>query len=171
MDFLMLRVRTRGHEIERTLVAHPSGAQILLYDPIRRVALVGRQFRLGVFYLGAEPLYEAMGGVAEAGDAEACARQEALEEAGVRVGDVEFIGQVWMTPSSTTERVHLFLAAYRPEDRVAPGGGLIDEHEHIELEERPLAALWREAQSGMVFDAKLFMLLQALHLRQPELFR
>lgn len=171
MSFLSLRVVSHGKEVERTLVEHPSGAQVLLYDPARRVAFVGRQFRLGALHLGYPALYEAMGGVADAGDPEACARQEALEEAGVRVETLEFVGHVWMTPSSTTERVHLFLAPYGEADRVTQGGGLSDDHEHIEIEERPLADLWAEAHSGKVFDAKLLLLLQALRIRRPELFQ
>jgi nudix-type nucleoside diphosphatase (YffH/AdpP family) len=125
---------------------------------------------LGVFNLGAKPLYEAMGGVAEAGDVEACARQEALEEAGVRVGDVEFIGQVWMTPSSTTERVHLFLGAYSEADRVAAGGGLAEEDEHLDVREVALADLWAAVERGEMADAKTLMLLQALRIRRPDLF-
>ncbi|MDG2535808.1 NUDIX hydrolase [Sphingomonas sp. HITSZ_GF] len=171
MNLLVVQVRVRGHVLERALVEHPSGVQILLYDPERRVALVGKQLRLGVLHLDAAQLFEAMGGMTEGGDAEATAKQEAWEEAGVHVSDVEFAGHVWMTPSSTTERVHLYLAPYHAEDRVAAGGGVGDEHEHIELEEQPLAELWTQARSGAAFDAKLFMLLQALHLRQPDLFK
>jgi hypothetical protein len=62
------------------------------------------------------------------------------------------------------------LAEYRAEDRIGAGGGAADEIETIDAREEPLADLWDEAVSGRVGDAKLFMLLQALRLRRPELF-
>lgn len=170
MTLLMLRVRANGEDFDRALLDHPSGSQVLAYDPVRRVALTGSQLRLAVLHENAEPLIEAVGGVAEDNDAEACARREALEEAGVRLSQLELAGRVWMTPSSTTERVHLYLGAYGPEDRVGPGGGLADERENIVIEERPLADLWHIAQSGEMMDAKLMLLLQALYIRRPELF-
>ena len=73
-----------------------------------------------------------------------------------------------MTPSSTTERVHLFLAEYRAEDRIGAGGGAADEIETIDAREEPLDALWAEAVCGRVGDAKFFMLLQALLGYQPD---
>ena len=75
-----------------------------------------------------------------------------------------------MTPASTTERVHLFLAEYGQADRVSEGGGAAGENERIDVREEPLAALWHEAESGAMTDAKLLLLLQALRIRHPRLF-
>ena len=88
----------------------------------------------------------------------------------MRLREVEFVAQVWMTPSSTTEPVHLFLAAYSLADWIGAGEGAADEIETIDAREEALADLWDEAISGRIGDAKFFMLLQALKLRRPELF-
>jgi nudix-type nucleoside diphosphatase (YffH/AdpP family) len=169
LSLVLLRARVGDRDVEWPFVEHVSGAAVLAYDPARRTGLVVRQTRLGPLWLGEPTLDEAVAGAVEDGDFESGARREMLEETGFRLSELEPVGQVWMTPSSTTERVHLFLAAYAPEDKVAEGGGLAEEGEQVTVAERPLAALWEEANAGMA-DAKLFMLLQALRLRRPELF-
>ena len=169
-DLLMLRIRQGTETFDRTLVRHPSGAAVLCYDPDRRVALTISELRAGVLFLGAPTLTEAIAGVVEDEDHAACARREAMEEGGVRLGALEPVGRVWMTPSSTTERVQLFLAAYSAADRVAAGGGLAEEGERLTVREVPLRELWAIADAGERMDAKTFMLLQALRLRRPDLF-
>ncbi|SFS11047.1 NUDIX domain-containing protein [Sphingomonas jatrophae] len=166
----MLQLRLSGDECERTLIEHPSGSALLAFDPARRVATVLTQTRYAPLFLGVPPLAEAVGGVGEAEPPAETARREALEEIGLSLHAVEPVGHVWMTPSTTTERVHLFLAEYGPEDRIEQGGGAAGEQEDIAFSERPLAELWADTQSGRVTDAKLFMLLHALRVRRPDLF-
>jgi hypothetical protein len=55
-------------------------------------------------------------------------------------------------------------------DRIGLGGGAADEIETIDAREESLTALWTDATGGKIGDAKLFMLLQALRLRRPDLF-
>ncbi len=170
MTLLLARVRLSGTEHERAFLLHPSGAQVLAYDPARGVAMVGRQTRLGVLHLGLPPLIEGLGGAEDEGEAPVVTvLREAMEEAGLRLRDPVKVGHAWMTPSTSTERVHLFLAEYDAADRVAPGGGAAGEVEAIDLTEMPLADLWAASQAG-VFDAKLLLLVQALRIRRPELF-
>lgn len=166
----MLRVRTPGGEVPRVLVEHASGSAVLPYDPDRRVVLTVNQMRVAPLYLGHPRLPEAPAGAVDHGDFAACARRELLEEAGLEVDTLEPVGQVWITPSTSTERVHLFLAAYSPRDRVAQGGGLAEEGEDIRVEEIAIADLWARTERGEMTDAKTFMLLQALRIRRPELF-
>ena len=64
----------------------------------------------------------------------------------------------------------LFLAAYRAEDRVGPGGGVAGEHEDIRVLDVPLAELGRDLETGRLADMKLLATVQALKLRRPELF-
>jgi len=170
LSLQMLRLRLGDVECERAVVEHVSGATVLAYDPVRRVAMTVRQTRDAVLYLGGLPFAEAIAGVTEDEAPADTAVREAYEETGLRLRHVEPVAHVWMTPSSTTERVHLFLAEYAAADRVGTGGGAADEIETIDAREEPLDALWAEAVSGRIGDAKFFMLLQALRLRRPELF-
>ena len=170
LDFLMLRLRLGDQEEERPVIEHPSGSAVLPYDPARRVALTVRQTRAPVLYLNQPRFAEAVAGVGEDESAADTARREAEEEVGVRLRDVERVGLVWITPASSTERVHLFLAAYDGGDRVSEGGGAAGENERIDVREEPLCALWADVERGAMTDAKLLMLLQALRIRRPELF-
>jgi nudix-type nucleoside diphosphatase (YffH/AdpP family) len=171
--YLLLKVALPdGAVVERQLDDHGSGAAVLPYDPHRRTALLVRLIRTGPLFVGEAPhLIEAPAGLFDAGEApEACARREAMEELGVRLGPLEPLGRAWSSPGACTERLHLFLAPYGAADRIGPGGGLAAEHEDIEPVEMSLDELWREAEAGGVCDMKTQLLVYALRARRPDLF-
>ncbi len=170
LTLLLVQARLNGEDVRWPLVEHPSGSAVLPYDPQRKVAITITQARLPVMHLGNSHLREAVGGVAEDETPEDTAKRECLEETGVRLRNVIHVGHVWMTPATSTERVHLFLGEYNPGDRVSAGGGAGGENEKIDVREESLADLLRAIQGGELVDAKLFMLVQALHERQPDLF-
>jgi nudix-type nucleoside diphosphatase (YffH/AdpP family) len=166
-----------GTEVVREVEHHGDAVAVLPFDPLRRTALLVRLFRAPAFATsGEEALEEACAGMLardEAGDeggALGAVRREALEELGLRLGDVELIARVWPSPGVSTERVSLFLAPYDAADRVGEGGGVASEHEAITVIERPLADLAADADVGLIEDAKLLTLVLALRARQPELF-
>ena len=170
MDLLMLRIRLNGKEEERPLLAHPSGSAVLAYDPERRVAMTVLQTRAALLYCDAPGVTEVVAGVAERDDFAQAALREAEEEVGLRLQQLDPVGAVWVNPSSSTERVHLYLAEYSPGDRVSQGGGLEEENERLKVREMPLEALWQSLNAGQLVDAKTLLLVQALRLRRPELF-
>jgi nudix-type nucleoside diphosphatase (YffH/AdpP family) len=144
-----------------------NGAAILLHDPERGTVILTRQFRLPA-YLNGHPdgmLVEAPAGLLEDEGAEAAIRREAEEETGVRVGGVTRVMEAFMSPGSVTERLALFVGAYRREDRRGDGGGLAEDGEDIEVLELPLAEALAMVAAGEIVDAKTIMLLQwaALH--------
>jgi nudix-type nucleoside diphosphatase (YffH/AdpP family) len=139
-----------------------NGATILLYDPDARRVLLTRQFRLPA-YVNGHPdgmLIEAPGGLLEGEGAEEAIRREAEEETGVRVGAVERIFEVFMSPGSVTERVAFFAAPYSPHERVSDGGGLVSDGEDIEVLELALDEALAMVERGEIVDAKTIMLLQ-----------
>ncbi len=160
-----------GHEATREIEDHGEAVCVLPYDPERRLALVIRQFRAAPFFAAALPeMLEAPAGLLDEADPQAGARREAFEETGVRLGVLEPVATVWTMPGVSTERMHLFLAAYAPADREGAGGGLAEEHEGITVVETPLADLAALAEAGELTDMKTYTLVLALRLRRPDLF-
>jgi len=161
-----------GEPHQREVVSYGQSACVLPYDPRRKVALVVRLPRAPLLLAGeTEQLIEAPAGMIEAGeDAAETARREAIEEAGVRLGELAPVAVCWPSPGVVAERSHLFLAAYVEGDRQGPGGGLVEEHEGVVAEEMPLADLWRAAEHGALHDMKTLTLVLALRARRPELF-
>ncbi len=160
-----------GRIMRREVLEHGRAACVLPYDAERRMALFVRQFRAPVFLaVGETQLLEAIAGMVDDSDASVTGRREALEEAGLQLRSLEPVGEVWPSPGIMTERVSLFLAAYRAADRIAAGGGLAEEHEDIDVVEIPLRDVAALADSAQVTDMKTFALVQTLRLRRPDLF-
>ncbi len=170
----LLRARFRAGanaEIVREVEHHGDAAAVLPYDVERRVALLVSLSRAPPIVVGIDaPFLEAPAGMIEDGDAAETAKRELVEEAGLRVREVQPVGVVWSSPGVSTERLHLFLAPYSQADRIGAGGGIADEHEDITVAETPLASLAAKADRGEIADMKTLALLLLLRARRPELF-
>ena len=139
-----------------------NGATLLLHDTARRTVLLSRQFRFPV-YVNGHPdgmLLETAAGLLDDDDPETAIRREAGEELGVTLGDVTHVYDVYMSPGSVTERIHIFAAPYAPADRTGAGGGLADDGEDIEVLELPFDEALAMTRDGRIADAKTIMLLQ-----------
>jgi len=160
-----------GRFMRREIVEHGQAVCVLPYDALRRTTVLVRQLRVPVYVTaGEERLLEAIAGMVDDGDPSATVRREALEEAGLRLGDLESVADAWPSPGFLTERVALYLAPYRLQDRVGAGGGLAEEHEEIEVVEMPLENVAAMADRGELVDLKTLCLVQTLRLRHPRLF-
>jgi nudix-type nucleoside diphosphatase (YffH/AdpP family) len=160
-----------GRTMAREVLNSADAAAVLPYDPEARKVILVRQFRAPVMHVEGQPdVLEAVAGLLDEDAPEACARREAMEEAGLRLRDLEKVAAAWSTPGITTERLHLFLAPYTSADRVGEGGGLAEEHEDIEVLEIGLDELMGMLEQGAITDMKTLVLIQALQLRRPELF-
>jgi nudix-type nucleoside diphosphatase (YffH/AdpP family) len=160
-----------GETFVREIEHHGRAAAVLPYDPERRVALLVSLPRAPVIWAGGPPeLAEAPAGMVDDEDAEDTARREALEEAGVKLGRLDSLGAPFASPGVSAERVDLFLAAYAATDRVADGGGVDGEQEHITVMEVPLDQLWSWVEKRRIEDMKTLLLVLALRVRRPELF-
>ena len=160
-DYELARRDGRTTCLTRETYARGDAAAVLPIDPARGTVLLVRQFRLPTFRDGRDGmLLEAIAGMLEGGDARATAIREAAEEAGVRLHDVRFLFEAFMSPGSFTEKLSFFVATYGEADRLDAGGGLREEGEDIEVVEwsatRALAAI----AEGEIVDAKTILLLQ-----------
>jgi nudix-type nucleoside diphosphatase (YffH/AdpP family) len=159
-----------GESIRREIEDHGNAVCVLPYDPGRRTAVLVRQFRAPVLFSAQQDhTLEAIAGVIEDPDPETCVRREAREEAGLRLGALEYVASGWTMPGISTERMHFYLAPY-DQDCLLDGGGGVDPDEQITPVEMTLAELGGMADAGRLHDVKTLLLLQALKLRHPVLF-
>ena len=165
-------VGREGQTFERLMEDHGPGVCVLPVDRERRVATLVRQFRAPVAVTNGESeLLECPAGLVDDKEEPAQAiRRELMEETGLQPAEVRHLASVWTMPGISTERMHLFLAIYRAEDRKGRGGGHASEHENIASEEVPLAELAAMADGDQIVDMKTLLLIQTLRLREPELF-
>ncbi len=157
--------------LDREVADHGNGASVLPYDHHRGTVLLVRQWRAGAAFGGHDPwLLEACAGLLDADRPEDCVRREALEEIGTALRNIRHVMTIFASPGAFSERISLFLADYRPEDRIQPGGGLAAEHEDIEVVELPLAEALVLIATGGIVDAKTIILLQHLEKKVQSRF-
>lgn len=143
-----------------------NGAAILLYNQQQNTVILIRQFRLPTF-LNANPngmLIEACAGTLEEVDPEACIKREVIEETGYHIDQVEKVMEVYPSPGAVTEILHLYIAPYEAENHKSNGGGLANEHEHIQVLEVDFSQAIQMMKSGEIKDGKTIILLQYLQL-------
>jgi nudix-type nucleoside diphosphatase (YffH/AdpP family) len=146
---------------QREVYDRGNGVAILLYDRTRRTVILTRQFRFPAFANGyRDLLIEVPAGLLDNLDPASRVRSELEEETGYRVGDITKVFDVFMSPGSVTEILHLYIAAYDPSNRVGAGGGLKEEGEEIGVFEISFDQAMAMVKSGQICDAKTIMLLQ-----------
>jgi nudix-type nucleoside diphosphatase (YffH/AdpP family) len=159
-----------GAVVERHIEDHGTSVTVLPYDIDRRCALLVSMPRAPVLAAGEADLLEAISGRLEESDPRHCAAHEAMEEAGVRLGQLEEVGFFWSMPSQSLERIRFFLAPYTKADRCGPGGGSAAEAENVKVHELALASLPGFIRDGRLRDLKTIVLVQMLQMLMPDFF-
>lgn len=145
-----------------------NGAAVLLYNKEKGTVILTRQFRMPTFINGNADgmLIEVCAGLLDADQPEDCVRREAEEETGYKITEVKKVFEVYMSPGSVTEVLHLFVAAYQVDMKINDGGGIEQEEEEIEVMEVALPDALQMIENGGIKDAKTIMLLQYAKLHQ-----
>lgn len=142
-----------------------NGATILLYNQEQQTVILTRQFRYPAYVNGHHGLLiETCAGLLEEADPQTRIRQEAEEETGYSVRDVELVFTAFMSPGSVTERLFFFIGAYTAADRTGAGGGLRTDGEDIGVLELPFTDALDMMHSGGIVDGKTILLLQHLQI-------
>ena len=131
-----------GPRFSREVFERGHAACVLMYDPGIDTLVFIEQFRPGALAASASPWYdetqspwliEIVAGIIEEGEDPAeVVRREAMEEAGCKVLDLEFISHYLVTPGGSSESMFAFCGKV---DASAVGGfhGLADEGEDIRV--------------------------------------
>jgi nudix-type nucleoside diphosphatase (YffH/AdpP family) len=138
-----------------------NAAALLPYNLEQRTVVLVRQFRYPAYANGYDDLMiEAAAGMLDKAAPEVRIRAEAEEETGYRLGEIQKIFEAFMSPGAVTEKLHFFVAEYRPDMRTGSGGGIADEGEDIEVLELRIEQALAMIGDGRIVDAKTIMLLQ-----------
>jgi len=123
-----------GAVVNRAGLVAADAVVVLPYDPHRdRVHLI-EQYRIGPYFRGdPQPfLIETVAGRIDPGETpEASARREALEEAGLTLGDLHEVSRNYPSPGTLTEYLHIFVGLADLPDWLGGIGGVADEDEDI----------------------------------------
>ena len=158
--FDLTRARYRlpnGKEHTYDLVSHHGAVTILPVDQEGNIWFV-RQFRIGA----TEWLLELPAGVLEEGEGpESAAARELQEEIGMAAGKLVKLGEFFMVPGYSTEKLTAYLATTLIQSSLPH-----DDDEFLKIESLPAREVYAMAARGEITDGKT---LAALLLAQPYL--
>ena len=120
--------------VTRAAFVSGDAVTVLPYDPHRDRVLLIEQFRAGPHLRGDPQPWqlEAIAGRIDPGETPAtAARREAVEEAGLDLGEMLFVAGYYPSPGAVTEYLHSYVALADLPDGVAGVFGLAGEHEDI----------------------------------------
>jgi ADP-ribose pyrophosphatase len=155
--------------ISREVFERGHAAGVLPYDPIRDEVVLIRQFRAGLYVAGRHPWgWETVAGIIDEGETpEQVVRREAVEEAGLKIGDLVPIYNLMLSPGAVSESCALFLGRV---DSTSAGGvfGLESEGEDILVKVVPFAGARAMLDRGEIDNAAAVVALQWLALHRDE---
>lgn len=146
-------------ELRRAVFASGDAVTVLPFDPGRRAVLLIEQFRpAAIARRDPSPWFlEPVAGRCDAGEsAEATARREAREEAGIALGRIERIAGFYPSPGVSAEHI----TAYVGEANLADAGGLhglASEHEDIRVLVLPLDEAVALCAAGAIRNGPLLV--------------
>ncbi|MCU0766905.1 MAG: NUDIX domain-containing protein [Gammaproteobacteria bacterium] len=159
-----------SRELVRERVERLRAAAILLYDPDADRVVMIEQFRIGAHEAGVGAwLLETVGGYVPPDESpEQVARREAMEEAGCEVREIEPIGEFYLSPGTSVERITLYCGRVQ-----APTGGALHgldhEGEDIRVEVLPADAAIAELFTGRIDSTTGIITLQWLAAHRARL--
>lgn len=134
-----------GRQATFHILVHNGAVAMVPVDDDGRILFV-RQYR----QTAGKQILELPAGTLEPGeDPQSCAQRELREEVGRGAGEMRKLGEFFLAPGYSTERMHLFLATGLFEERLA---GDADEFLHVEAHD--LAEALDLVASGQIEDAK-----------------
>lgn len=149
-----------GATLERELFDTGSAVAVLVFDTVKQQYIFVKQYRLAAD----TDVLEVVAGMHDHPNESFAevARREVAEETGYAVDHLELIQSFFSSPGVFSEKVHLFYAEVS--QKKSAGGGLVEEHENIQIVEVPAVNLAALA----VEDGKTLIAVQWALLRKRQ---
>ena len=158
--------------LRREVFVAADAVTVLPYDPLRDRVLLVEQFRPGPLRRG-DPLpwqLEAIAGRIDPGETpEAAARREAVEEAGLDLGPLEWVAGYYPSPGAMTEYIYSYVAPVALPDGAAGVFGAEAEGEDIRGHLLPFDRLMAAVAGGEITNAPLILTALWLQRERPRL--
>lgn len=159
-------------QYNRFKVTRPDAVAIVIYNEDNDEVVLVRQHRYPIDDRVDGDVLEIVAGKIDGDeDPKYAAIREIKEEVGFEVGKgkIALLNSFFASPGYSSEKIYLFLAFVREEDRVTEGGGVEGEHENIEIETYKAIQFFDMVASGEIVDSKTLIGAQALwHFRNAE---
>lgn len=174
LDRLHLRHRRfdghMGEPISRELFVRHDAVCVLPYDPVGDRVVLIEQFRVGTLGKTDNPwLLELVAGLIDTDEQpEEVARREAVEEAGLALGELWPVTTYFPSPGGSDEKVWLYIGRC---DRLGESGGvfgLAEEGEDIRVHVCSLDEALAAVRSGRIDNAASIIALQWLALNRDD---
>ena len=146
IDFVVQKIELPNQDtVQKTIIRHPGAVAMIPLMDDGEVVLV-EQYR----FAAAQNVLEIPAGTLEPGeDPAACAERELQEEAGYFPGELVHLGEIFVAPGLTDERIQLFLARDLRPSRLPQ-----DVDELIQVVQMPFSEALAQIQDGRIRDAK-----------------
>lgn len=141
--------------VDRMLFKRPDSAAVIVYNTDTKKVLLVKQFRHCTYEKGPGWIIETVAGGIDNGETpKEAAMREAIEEIGYQIHNVEKVATFYASPGCSTERMIVFYGEVTNKDKVAKGGGVIEESEYMETVQYTLGELQRAITNDEMNDAK-----------------
>lgn len=152
---------TMSEEIVRMSFERGDSVAAVLHNVHDDTVLFTEQFRYPTVADGTGWMLELPAGVVEAGeDPYDTIKRELIEEIGYEVGSLRPIGQFYVSPGGTSERIFLYYATVTQAEQTSEGGGVLHEGENIRRVAIKVSEALLKITTGEICDAKTIIGLQ-----------
>lgn len=157
-----------SEEIVRLNLERGDGVAAVLHNEQADTLVMIEQFRYATHETGNGWMLELPAGIVEddEDDPQATMHRELAEEIGYQVESLRPIGQFYLSPGGSTERIYLYYANVTPDNKTEDGGGLDEEDEDIRTVILPVQDALHKISTGEICDAKTIIGLQWLQINR-----
>lgn len=143
--------------------------EILIVEQRRPATVIPPFIDENTKYPGHGRILEIVAGGLDEDSPRECAIRETKEEAGIELLDVFEMGEFFLSPGLTNEKIILFYGQVKSKEQVFPGGGLDDENEDVRVHWIKLEDARKMIKAGLIEDAKTIIGINELWIAKMEM--